>query len=123
MTRSDQTPPSLHAVSPAAAAPRWASTVAWLVLAVWVFNVADLVLTYDALNAGRAEELNPFMNALFAWGLAPVVLYKVGVVSAGLLALWLLRRHRLVLYTTAALAVLFGLLVVYHMVGLWLYAA
>jgi len=100
----------------------WSSLVVWLLLAVWVFNVADFVLTADALQAGRAEELNPLMDALFGLGLLPVALYKIGVVTAGLVALWLLRRHRIVLYTAAALAVLLGLIVVYHIVGLWMYA-
>jgi hypothetical protein len=100
----------------------WSPMVVWLLLAVWVFNTADFVLTADALQAGRAEELNPLMDALFGMGLLPVALYKIGVVTAGLLALWLLRRHRIVLYTAIALAVLLGLIVVYHIVGLWLYA-
>ena len=105
-----------------AAATDWSSLVVWLLLAVWVFNAADLVLTADALQAGRAEELNPLMAALFGLGLLPVALYKIGVVTAGLVALWLLRRHRIVLYTAAGLAGLLGLIVVYHIVGLWLYA-
>jgi hypothetical protein len=106
----------------ATAAPTdWSSLVVWLLLAVWVFNAADFVLTADALQAGRAEELNPLMDALFGLGLVPVALYKIGVVTAGLVALWLLRRHRIVLYTATGLAVLLGLIVVYHIVGLWLY--
>jgi hypothetical protein len=121
MSRHEQSATALPAPADGSSAPGWSATVVWLLVAVWLFNAADLVLTVDALNAGRAEELNPFMDALFAWGLGPVVLYKIGVVSAGLLSLWLLRRHRIVLYTAAALAVVFGLLVVYHTVGLWLY--
>jgi hypothetical protein len=118
-------PPHDTAPSPStrvAAAPDWSPLVVWLLLAVWVFNVADFVLTADALQAGRAEELNPLMDALFGLGLLPVALYKIGVVTAGLVALWLLRRHRIVLFTATALAVLLGLIVVYHIVGLWLYA-
>jgi hypothetical protein len=104
-----------------AAASDWSSLVVWLLLAVWVFNAADFILTADALQAGRAEELNPLMDALFGLGLLPVALYKIGVVTAGLVALWLLRRHRIVLWTAAALAGLLGLIVVYHVVGLWMY--
>ena len=112
---SDTTAPS------AAAAPDWSRLVVWLLLAVWVFNAADLVLTADALQAGRAEELNPLMDALFGLGLLPVALYKIGVVTAGLLALWMLRWHPAVVYAAAGLAVFLGLIVLYHIVGLWMY--
>jgi hypothetical protein len=122
MPRSQDTPVSLRARESAARTPDWSSLVVWLLLAVWVFNTADFVLTADALRAGRAEELNPLMDALFGLGLLPVALYKIGVVTAGLVALWLLRRHRIALIAAAALAVLLGLIVVYHIVGLWLYA-
>jgi len=120
MNRSgDTVAPSAVAAAPAA---DWSRLVVWLLLAVWVFNVADFVLTADALQAGRAEELNPLMDALFGLGLLPVALYKIGVVTGGVLALWLLRRHRIVLYAAGALAVFLGLIVVYHIVGLWMYA-
>ncbi len=110
-----------HSREATATVAAWSSTVVWLLFAVWVFNAADFVLTVDALRSGRAEELNPFMDALFSWGLVPVALYKIGVVTAGLAALWLLRRHKAALYAAAALACMLGIVVVYHMVGLWLY--
>lgn len=121
MRRPEDATTSTVAAAKAAAAD-WSSLVVWLLLAVWVFNVADFVLTADALRAGRAEELNPLMDALFGLGLLPVALYKIGVVTAGVIALWLLRRHRAVLYAATALATLLGGIVVYHIYGLWMYA-
>jgi len=121
MPRLQDTPSPLRSRETTASAPDWSSLVIWLLLAVWVFNTVDLVLTADALRSGRAEELNPLMDALFSWGLLPVAAYKIGVVTAGLVALWLLRRHRIVLFAAAGLAGMLGLVVLYHVVGLWLY--
>jgi hypothetical protein len=114
-------PRPLAATVTADSARRWSSVVVWLLAAVWVFNAADLLFTADALRAGRAEELNPFMDALFSWGLVPAALYKIGVVTAGIVALWLLRSHKVVLFAAASLAVALGAVVVYHVIGLWLY--
>lgn len=118
--RHDTPRPLARAVT-SDSARQWSSVVVWLLVAVWVFNAADLLFTADALRTGRAEELNPFMDALFSWGLVPVALYKIGVVTAGIVALWLLRSHKVVLYAAASLAVALGAVVVYHVIGLWLY--
>ena len=75
----------------------------WLLLALWVLNVLDLVLTRDALARGVAVEANKIMSFFQDAGPGIAVVFKIGVVSTGILCLWLLRRHRATLVATAPL--------------------
>ena len=91
----------------------------WLLLALWVFNVADLVLTSQAVASGLATESNQVMAYFLDAGPLQAALFKLGVVSAGVGVLWLLRRYRVALVAAAALAMVFGLVVLYQVVHLW----
>jgi Domain of unknown function (DUF5658) len=88
--------------------------VFWLLLALWVFNIADLVLTRRALSLGMAREANHVMAYFLAAGLLPAVIFKVGIVTLGALLLWCLRRHAATLMVAAALASAYALVVVYQ---------
>jgi|GEM_PF-6922646 len=79
-----------------------------------VFNLIDYRMTSLAVGAGYPE-LNPLVAALIRRGWFG--LYKIGLIPAALLCLWLARRHltglalRLLLFTFAAysgLMVYFG---------------
>jgi Domain of unknown function (DUF5658) len=88
--------------------------VFWLLLALWVFNIADLVLTRRALRLGMAREANRVMAYFLAAGLLPAVVFKVGIVTLGALLLWRLRRHAATLMVTAGLASAYALVVLYQ---------
>ncbi len=66
----------------------------WLLVAVWVCNVADLLLTRAALSAGRATESNAAMAFLFRQGTWTAAVAKIVVVTLGVILLWRLRRNR-----------------------------
>jgi Domain of unknown function (DUF5658) len=91
----------------------------WLLFALWVFNVADLTLTSQAISSGLATESNGVMAYFLHAGPLQAALFKLGVVSAGVGVLWLLRRYRVTLVAAAGLAAVFGVVVVYQVVHLW----
>ena len=82
--------------------------------ALWLLNLWDLLLTRHALDSGMASEANGVMNFLIGMGWLPAVLFKVGVVSAGVLVLWRYRHHRLAATSTVGLAIFYGLVVLYQ---------
>lgn len=96
-----------------------AQPLRWLLLALWVLNVLDLLLTRDALARGVAEEANKVMSFFMNAGPGVAVVFKIGVVSAGVLFLWLLRRYRATLVATALVTVFYACVVVYQLVWLW----
>lgn len=89
----------------------------WLLLALWVFNVCDFLLTREALAAGRAIEANGVMSRAFHSGTVPAFAFKIGVVTAGALLLWRFRGHHAVLLASALLASVFAAIVTYQ--ALW----
>lgn len=96
-----------------------ASLTTWLLFALWVLNVADFVLTTNALASGIADEANRVMGYFLEVGLVQAFVFKVGVVSAGVLGLWLLRRRRVTLVASAALTTAYGLVVLYQLAVYW----
>ena len=96
-----------------------ARPLGWLLLALWVFNVADLMLTSQAVSSGLAAESNRVMAYFLHADLLQAALFKLGVVSAGVGLLWWLRRYRVTLIATAGLATVFGLVVLLQVVHLW----
>ena len=91
----------------------------WLLFALWVLNAADFTLTANALSLGIADEANRVMAFFLDAGLGYAFVFKIGVVTAGVLALWLLRRRRVTLVATAALAFAYALVVVYQLAIYW----
>jgi hypothetical protein len=84
--------------------------------ALWLLNLWDLLLTRRALNSGMATEANSVMNFLLGMGWLPAVVFKVGVVTVGVLVLWRYRHHRLAVTSTVGLALFYGLVVLYQAV-------
>jgi hypothetical protein len=98
-------------------APR-PQVVAWLLVELWVLNIADLLLTRRAIWLGFATESNAVMGHFFRQGTLPAVVFKVGIVTVGSLLLWRLRRRREVLLAAVALTAFFAAVVMYEV--LWL---
>lgn len=84
--------------------------LAALILAL---NLADLILTREALAAG-AIEVNPVMAALFASSMSAAAAIKILVAAVVVGGLWALRRYRsgvaALIWVTAGM----GVLVVYQ---------
>lgn len=89
----------------------------WLLLALWVFNFVDFLLTQKAIAAGRASEANRVMSYFLNEGLLPALIFKIGVVTAGVLIIWRLRRHNVAIFAAGALAVVYAAVVMYQ--ALW----
>jgi hypothetical protein len=82
-----------------------------------VLSALDLFITVMVLRLG-AVELNPLMAYLFEMGPAPAALAKIGLVVTATVGLWALRRHRAALTTAFGLAVAYGALVTFEVLGL-----
>lgn len=92
--------------------------MAALLVMLWVLNVCDLVLTRLALSGQQATEANAAMEFLLRRGTIAAAVFKLTVISVGVVALWRLRHHRLALIATVLLTTLFVALVTYQV--LWL---
>ena len=88
--------------------------VLWLLLALWVLNVADLLLTRYALWLGFASESNGVMAFFLRQGTLPATAFKLGVVSVGVLVLWRVRYRPVVPVVAALLAAFFAAVVAYQ---------
>lgn len=89
----------------------------WVLVELWVLNLADLLLTRYSLWLGFATESNSVMSYFFHIGEVPAGIFKIGIVSGGTLLLWRLRRYRTALLAAALLAVVFAAVVAYQ--ALW----
>ena len=93
-----------------------ARPLGWVLLALWLLNAADLLLTREALSLGIAKEANGVMSFFLAAGPLPAMLFKLGVATAGAACLWWLRRYRVTLVAAGALTLVLGLVVLYQIV-------
>ena len=89
----------------------------WLLVGLWVLNVADLLLTRYSLWLGFATESNDVMSYFFRTGEVPAGAFKIGIVTVGTLLLWRLRRYRTALFAAALLGGVFAAVVAYQ--ALW----
>ncbi|MCX8033165.1 MAG: DUF5658 family protein [Thermoleophilia bacterium] len=91
--------------------------VVWLLVSANVLNLLDLLLTVNVLLVG-ASEANPVMAWLFDTQPALAWIFKIGTIAAASTVLWGLRKFRLALAATVCFAAVFGLVLVYDLVGL-----
>jgi hypothetical protein len=89
----------------------------WLLVELWVLNVADLLLTRYSLSLGFATESNGVMDYFFKSGTVQTVAFKVGVVTVGTLLLWRVRRYRTAFFAAVLLTGVFAAVVAYQ--ALW----
>ncbi len=78
-----------------------------------LLNLADLVLTLDALEMG-AVEANPLMAGLFDLSPVAATIFKlaIGLLIAGIL--WRMRRYRRVLEASLLLVAVMTVVLLYH---------
>ena len=89
----------------------------WILIELWILNVADLLLTRYSLWLGFAKESNGVMDYFFRSGTVPTVVFKIGIVTVGALLLWRLRHYSTALFAAALLTGIFAAVVVYQ--ALW----
>ena len=88
----------------------------WLLLELWVLNAADLLLTRYSLWLGFATESNGVMAYFLHEGTLTATVFKIGIVSVGVLLLWRLRRRPSALIAALALTAVFAAVVAYQAV-------
>jgi hypothetical protein len=88
----------------------------WLLLELWVLNAADLLLTHYALWLGFATESNGVMRYFLHEGTLAATVFKIGIVSAGVLLLWRLRRSPAALLAAVLLTGVLAAVVAYQAV-------
>ena len=106
-------------VAPARDCPGCVTPTTWFLIAVWALNLADFALTAHVVGQGIASEGNRIMAYFLDAGLLPAFLFKMGVVTAGVAALWLLRRWRIALVAATALTVVYTFVVAYQLGIIW----
>lgn len=114
MTGHAQPPGPRIAVARASDCERCGRPLRPLLLALWLLNIADLLLTNDALSRGAASEANRVMGFFLAAGPVEAALFKLGVVTAGVACLWLLRGYKVTLVVTTLLTGFYALVVLYE---------
>ena len=87
--------------------------VAASLVAIVLFNLADYLLTVEALERG-AREVNPIMAALFERDPHMALVFKLATASGVVLVLWRLRRYRRMLGVSLVALGGFGMLVAYQ---------
>jgi len=88
--------------------------VFWLLLGLWVLNVADLLLTHYVLWLGFATESNGVMAFVLREGTLTATVFKLGIVTVGVLVLWRVRDRPVVPVVAALLAAFFAAVVAYQ---------
>ncbi len=93
-----------------------------LLALVGVLSLFDLAATAVGLSLGQVAEANPVMRAAFERGLWSAVALKAASMVLFTLGVWHWRRYRHVLRLALAVAAIYGLVTLYHLVGLtgWL---
>jgi len=89
-----------------------------LLVALCVLNVADFALTRYSLWLGFATESNGVMDFFFQQSDVAAAAFKLGIVTGGAVALWLLQRYRAALLAAVLLAGVFAAVVTYQ--ALWI---
>ena len=89
--------------------------------ALLILNLLDGIFTVAAVQAGAATEANPLMQLPLALGSVWFILAKTGLVSAGVLMLWRVRQKFLAHAGLIGLALVYTVVVGYHLsaLGLW----
>lgn len=99
-------------------APASRPVLFWTLCYLWLLNVADLALTSYGIWLGFASEGNGVMRFFLHQGTVAAALFKVGIVTAGALLLWGLRRYRTALVAAAVLTGVLAAVVTYQ--AFWL---
>jgi hypothetical protein len=93
--------------------------LSWLLATLWLANLCDLLLTTRAVALGRATEANGLMSYFLHVGSLTAGVFKVGLVTLAVVALWRLRRRGVVLWVAAALTIVLVAVVCYEALSLF----
>jgi hypothetical protein len=85
-----------------------------LLAEIALFNVVDLLLTRYVLRLGFATESNAVMGFFFRQGSLAAGVFKLGIVTTGVVLLWMLRRRRGVVLGAVLLTGVFAAVVAYQ---------
>jgi hypothetical protein len=96
-----------------------ASSLRVILITVNILNVADFLLTLNALAMG-ASEANPVMRSLFNVDPVYAGIFKFLAILGVTLLVWRCRRYRSALQASLIVLAVFTLVFVYHIVGLTL---
>jgi hypothetical protein len=88
-------------------------TIAAVLFVFVVLNIADLLLTVQALSMG-AVEANPVMAWLFATDPVLAALFKLAVGFGMAAAVWAARRYRRILEMSFVMVAVMTVVLVYH---------
>jgi hypothetical protein len=86
---------------------------------LFLFNLLDAFLSVLWINSGVAIEANPIMAAAMSHGMSFFVLVKISMVSMAIAILWHTRKNRLSRYASLAATLAMGLVVIYHVYGIF----
>jgi hypothetical protein len=86
-----------------------------------LYNLADFILTNNALAAGHYE-LNPVMRALFALDPLLAFIFKITIGLTVTAVIWHYRRFRLMLQFSLLICGLYLLVLAYHFYGVIFFA-
>jgi hypothetical protein len=111
---ADPSKPRRLRISRVYVGPFGQQVLAYLLVGLWLLNVADLLLTKHALGIGFATESNDVMRYFLHVGTFTASVFKVGIVTVGVLVLWRLRRYRAAIFAAVLLAGVFAAVVAYQ---------
>jgi hypothetical protein len=91
---------------------RW---LAWIIAAIMVLNVLDVVFTLFWVHAGLARETNPLMRWLVDEHPVAFTLSKLALVGLGTLLLWRARRRALAVVGIVAVFLVYYAILIHHL--------
>jgi hypothetical protein len=80
-----------------------------------VLNLIDGILTLAVVFGGYALEANPLMEAVISRSSVEFMIYKLGLVSFGILLLWRLRHTHLAQAGIVSAVAVYGMLMIHHL--------
>ena len=91
--------------------------ISYLLLVVFVANIADAFLTLSWIDMGIATEANPIMALLIDMGAEWFLIGKIGSVSAACVILYHLRSNRSAKFVALLSCALYFGIIVFHLLG------
>ena len=85
-----------------------------LVLYIVIANLVDAILTYTAVTAGEASEMNPLMEFLLDLGGIYFFLVKISLVTLGLILLLLSQNQKIAHYALWVCAATYTIILTVH---------
>ncbi len=88
-----------------------------ILAATLVFNFCDIVMTLLVVISGIGVEANPLMAYLLEQSPLAFALFKVTMVSIGVMVLWHTRHYRLAIAGSVGIFSVYAMLMLYHSIS------